>query len=159
MVCSFAAEVRSLQCRAVGIAVLIGGALCSDHVRRPCFHYGRQSETEAAEHPGQQWVSFYSGDATVAAASYGVGVGLAILRRRPHTRVYKWVGGAVAAVGSLLRVVAYMHWATDVLVGVAVGFALGFGPPLLLARMQPAPTATTQAGRKDDDDDDTLLAS
>ena len=100
--------------------------------QRPCFHYGRQNETEAEGHPKEQWVSFYSGDATFAAASYGAGLALAVVRRRNDIRALAWLGGAVALTGSLLRVVAFMHWMTDVLVGDVAGFLLGFGPPLLL---------------------------
>ena len=61
-------------------------------------------------HPAQQWVSFYSGDATSNAVCYGAGLALAIVRGRSaaHVRTLAWVGGAVTATGSLLRVAAYM---------------------------------------------------
>jgi len=129
---------QALQDAAI-VLVCVLGAIGANSVakvgarrQRPCFHYGRQGETEAAGRPAEQWVSFYSGDATIAAASCGAGLALALVRRRSHARALAWAAGAAALAGSLLRVVALMHWFTDVLVGCLAGFALGFGPPLLL---------------------------
>eukprot|EP01046_Picozoa_sp_COSAG06_P055843 COSAG06_NODE_10384_length_1690_cov_3.989315_2_plen_160_part_00 len=43
-----------------------------------------------------------------------------------------FVGGLVAGLGGLLRIVGYMHWATDVLTGAAFGTLCGYGLPVLL---------------------------
>ena len=75
-----------------------------------------------------------SGDATIAAVTFGAGLVLTAVRRRPHFRLQAWAGGAVAVTGSVLRVAAFMHWTTDVLVGDVVGCAVGFGLPLLVFR-------------------------
>jgi membrane-associated phospholipid phosphatase len=43
-----------------------------------------------------------------------------------------FAGGLVAGLGGLLRVVAYMHWATDVLMGAMFGTLCGYCLPALL---------------------------
>jgi membrane-associated phospholipid phosphatase len=116
--------------------------------QRPCFHYGKQGETEAANFPNEEWLSFFSGDATIAFVAFTSGLNLAKLRGRSyasaaHTSavaIFKYwkfsrmalAGGVFASLGALLRIVGYMHWTTDVLTGVLVGSACGWAGPLLL---------------------------
>ena len=84
--------------------------------------------------PGwQQWVSFYSGDTAMAWSFVGSGVALAQARgRRAVSGRLVRVGGGLAAVGSLLRIIGDMHWCSDVLVGVIMGWVVGWGLPTLL---------------------------
>jgi membrane-associated phospholipid phosphatase len=111
--------------------------------QRPCFHYGEASLTEAAEDPEEEWVSFFSGAATIAFVCFATGLCLAKLRNRSyssgtHRYAFRGVspmayfGALFASLGAVLRVVGYMHWMSDVLVGAFVGFIFGyFLPPLL----------------------------
>lgn len=57
---------------------------CVVRRQRPCFDDGMQSETEAAAHPNEQYVSFFSGDTTVAFVTFTVGLRLAQLRGRAY---------------------------------------------------------------------------
>jgi membrane-associated phospholipid phosphatase len=100
--------------------------------QRPAFHYGREANTEAAHHPGEEFVSFYSGDTTWAFAVASSAVTLSALRGHETTRYLAIGAGTLALAGGTMRVVADMHWATDVLVGAAAGTAVGVAVPLLL---------------------------
>jgi membrane-associated phospholipid phosphatase len=100
--------------------------------QRPSFHYGRESETEAADHPDEEFVSFYSGDTTWAFSIAASASTLAFLRRYEHA---EWIAvgtGVLALTGSVLRISADMHWATDVVAGAVAGTAIGIGIPVLL---------------------------
>jgi membrane-associated phospholipid phosphatase len=100
--------------------------------QRPAFHYGREDETEAADHPDEEFVSFYSADTTWAFSIAASASTLAFLRRYEHA---EWIAvgtGVLALTGSVLRISADMHWATDVLAGAAAGTAIGIGIPVLL---------------------------
>jgi hypothetical protein len=117
--------------------------------QRPCFHYGLQNESEVgllsqAGQAHEEFLSFFSGDATIAFVTYSAGVCLAHLRGRSyasssHPLAVKGVsplavvGGFFAWLGALLRVVAFMHWMTDVLMGVLVGSICGCLPLLLFS--------------------------
>lgn len=106
--------------------------------QRPAFHYGREDRTEAAGHSGEEFVSFYSGDTTWAWTLAASGTTLAYLHGYEHARWVAIGSGSLALVGSFLRMAADMHWFTDVLVGAAVGTAVGAGLPLLLHRREGA---------------------
>lgn len=93
--------------------------------QRPCYHFGRENQTEAANFPGQEWVSFYSGDTTIAWTGACIAAALAYLRGRTYTRKLRAVGWVVALTGSVLRLAADMHWATDVIVGGFAGVFFG----------------------------------
>jgi membrane-associated phospholipid phosphatase len=100
--------------------------------QRPAFHYGREADTEAADHPDEEFVSFYSGDTTWAFAIASSASTLAVLRHYEHA---EWIAvgtGVLALTGGVLRISADMHWATDVIVGAATGTAIGVGIPALL---------------------------
>lgn len=105
--------------------------------QRPCFHFGREASTQAADLAGwQQWVSFYSGDTAMAFSFVSTGVALTAARGRAiQARDLARVGGCLAAIGSVLRIVADMHWGTDVLVGCFMGCTVGGGLPTLLFRV------------------------
>jgi membrane-associated phospholipid phosphatase len=99
---------------------------------RPGFYYGRQAETEAADHPNERNLSFFSGDTSWAFSLAACGSTLAFLR---GYRAAPWIaagtGVAASAVG-LLRIAGDMHWATDVMTGAVVGTGIGIGLPVLL---------------------------
>ncbi len=120
---------------------------------RPCFYYNRQSETEAANSPNQQFVSFFSGDTSIAWVFSVGGVTLSKLRNYAHSSSsHPWsVKGvspmiiaavACASMGSFLRIVGYMHWTTDVIAGTLCGCAIGCLPRWLF----PSSAATAAAG-------------
>ena len=106
--------------------------------QRPAHHFDREDRTEAAEHPDEEFLSFYSGDTTWAWTLAGAGTSLAYLRGYRHARWVAIGSGTLAFVGSFLRMAADMHWLTDVLVGAAVGTAVGVGLPILLHRRRPS---------------------
>ena len=102
--------------------------------QRPCFHYHRQSQSEAWNSPGEQFVSFYSGDATIGAVT--VTTALVLLAMQGYSvrgPVAAW-GVAIALCGGLLRVVADMHWMTDALLGSFSGLVCGVALPMLVHR-------------------------
>jgi len=70
----------------VGIAGANSIAKISARRQRPSFHFGRASETEAAGHPDEEFVSFYSGDTTWAFSIAASASTLAFLRRYEHAR-------------------------------------------------------------------------
>ena len=104
--------------------------------QRPAFYYDRQHLTEAAHHPDEEFISFYSGDTTWAFTLAATGTTLAYLRGYKHARWVAVSTGSLAFIGSFLRMSADMHWMTDVLVGAGVGTAVGVGLPLALHRRE-----------------------
>jgi membrane-associated phospholipid phosphatase len=100
--------------------------------QRPCFYYGLENLTEVYDNPSEQFVSFYSGDATIAFSTFGTGILLAIARNRFYVKIYSNLGFILAFTGAFLRIVAFMHWTTDVLTGIVTGFLIGFGVPYLI---------------------------
>jgi membrane-associated phospholipid phosphatase len=99
--------------------------------QRPCFYYDAVEGTEGAEYASytEEFVSFYSGDATAAFSSFGTGLALVIARTRPYVKLYGIIGFIIAFTGSFLRIVSFMHWTTDVIAGCLIGFIFGFGIP------------------------------
>ena len=102
--------------------------------QRPCYHFGREGETEAALLPNQQWVSCYSGDTAMAWSFIVAAVALAAARGRTNAAELAKLGAKLAGIGSVLRVVGLMHWTTDVLLGVFFGCLIGGGVPTLVFR-------------------------
>ncbi|TNE84764.1 MAG: phosphatase PAP2 family protein [Deltaproteobacteria bacterium] len=102
--------------------------------QRPAYHFGREDNTEAADHPGEEFLSFYSGDTTWAFAFASSASTLAWLRGYRHAPLATGILGGLALTGGLLRMSADMHWASDVLVGLVTGTAFGVGLPLALHR-------------------------
>ena len=106
--------------------------------QRPCYYYGRSNETEGYlidKVSAQEWKSFWSGD-TSSGWSFVVAA-VVLLHLRSRTDAARKVavrGGALATIGSLLRIAGFMHWLTDVLAGFVCGCLCGAGLPLLLWR-------------------------
>jgi|EP01043_Picozoa_sp_COSAG02_P007084 membrane-associated phospholipid phosphatase len=115
--------------------------------QRPCYHFGRENETEAIIFAGQEWVSFYSGDSAMAFSLYSAALALIVARgwRAPAVKLSK-IGAVVASIGSFLRIVGFMHWFTDVVVGVVVGLVIGFGLPTVLFAEAPKDALARAAG-------------
>jgi hypothetical protein len=114
--------------------------------QRPAFYYDREEDSEAADHPAEEFVSFYSGDTTWAFAIASSASTLAFLRRYEHA---EWIAvgtGALALTGGVLRISADMHWATDVLVGAAAGTAIGIAIPVLLHSRKHSVAVVPSAG-------------
>jgi len=80
-------------------------------------------------------VSFFSGHSAISATSAGL-----VCVEHQYLHLYGGAGDALACAGALgamtatglLRIASDNHWATDVAVGYLVGFASGYGLPLLL---------------------------
>lgn len=106
--------------------------------QRPAFHYGVQGDTEAASHPDEENLSFFSVDTSEAFAVAACGATLAYLH---DYEIAPWVlggGAALATTSGVLRISADMHWASDVITGALVGTAVGVSVPLLLHRRRTA---------------------
>ena len=87
---------------------------------------------------GEEWLSFYSGDTALGFSLYAAALALLVARGWDgQARKLSRFGGPVALVGAFLRIVGFMHWFTDVLVGVIFGVLIGFGLPTLLFSEEP----------------------
>lgn len=97
---------------------------------RPCWWFGLEQLTEAIngnQHHdiNDKWVSFFSGDTTcVWAAVFSLFFFTQFIYET--NRIGKWIFGTIvvtlALIGSIFRVLALMHWFTDVLTAIAVVF-------------------------------------
>jgi len=122
---------------------------------RPFVAHCREKgkENEGDDFPckaGGTTLSFLSGHAMTSFVSAG-------LMCAHHARLPLYGGGAgdiaacagmlaSATTTSVLRIVADKHYTSDVLLGAVLGFAFGFGFPMLLhyrGEAKPAPTATS----------------
>jgi membrane-associated phospholipid phosphatase len=102
--------------------------------RRPAFHYGRSRFGEFVVDPLEEFLSFPSGDTSIAFSVASSATTIAFLRGYAEAP-YVLAGGATLATGvALLRVAADVHWSTDVLAGAVLGTLVGMGVPLLLHR-------------------------
>jgi membrane-associated phospholipid phosphatase len=102
--------------------------------RRPAFHYGRSRFGEFVVDPLEEFLSFPSGDTSIAFSVASSATTIAFLRGYSEAP-YVLAGGATLATGvALLRVAADVHWSTDVLAGAVLGTLVGMGVPLLLHR-------------------------
>lgn len=102
--------------------------------QRPGVHFGRVRDIEASHAPIEHYLSFFSGDTAWAFVFGATAAALAHQRGYRHARVVAQVGAALGVGTALLRVAADMHWMTDVLMGAAVGTAVGVGLPSLFHR-------------------------
>jgi len=100
--------------------------------QRPAFHFGVEDQTEAAGHPDEEFVSFYSGDTTWAFALASSSTTLSFLRDHDWAPITGISTGVLALTGGALRVTADMHWTTDVIAGAVAGTAIGVALPLAL---------------------------
>jgi membrane-associated phospholipid phosphatase len=102
--------------------------------RRPAFHYGRSRFGEFVVDPLEEFLSFPSGDTSIAFSVASSATTIAFLRGYAEAP-YVLAGSATLATGvALLRVAADVHWSTDVLAGAVLGTLVGMGVPLLLHR-------------------------
>ncbi len=93
--------------------------------------------------PADHYLSFFSGHSTWAFGLATAAGTVASLRGHQKAWLTWLVGLPIAATTALLRLAADKHWATDVLVGSAVGAAFGAGLPLIFhGRMEGAPPVT-----------------
>ena len=117
--------------------------------QRPCYEYNLQNITEAGLGFNEQYLSFFSGDATIAFVTFTAGICLAQLRNRSYVRIYfqccrdyisiplmSFIAGFFASLGAFLRIVGFMHWTTDVLTGVFVGSMCGTGLPMIVFKIK-----------------------
>ncbi len=100
--------------------------------QRPAFYYGRADRTEAANHPGEEFLSFYSGDTNWAWTLAATSTVLAYQRGYQYAQYVGIATGSLAAIGSIMRIMGDMHWASDVLVGAVAGTVIGASVPMLL---------------------------
>jgi membrane-associated phospholipid phosphatase len=100
--------------------------------QRPAFHYRRLTSCEYADFPGQENVSFFSGDTSVAFALASSASTLSFQRGYRSAPYVTAASALLASATAVLRVRADVHWATDVMTGALVGTAIGIAAPLLL---------------------------
>jgi hypothetical protein len=82
--------------------------------------------------PGDKYdrnLSFFSGHATFAFALAASSSELLLSQNAPHARTYAFVAYGAAATTAYLRVAADRHFASDALVGAAVGTLVGWAIP------------------------------
>ena len=122
---------------------------------RPCYHFGLENQTEAVRegnidfNVNDKWVSFFSGDTTaVWSALVSLFLISDILRapfaqngRTNKIRVAVGISVVVLTViGSTFRIMALMHWCSDVLTAIAVVFGCAFLERILFCTLFPKPT-------------------
>lgn len=100
--------------------------------QRPAFHYGVQGETEYANQPDEANLSFFSADSSVAFSIAASGATLAYLHGYESAPWLLGGGALFATTAGVMRIIADMHWATDVITGALVGAGFGVSVPLLL---------------------------
>jgi membrane-associated phospholipid phosphatase len=89
--------------------------------------------------PNDARLSFFSGHTSFSFALATSAATVMTLRGYRHAWVAWVVGMPLAAATAVLRLAADKHWASDVLVGMAVGAGLGAGIPLLFhGRVSPS---------------------
>jgi membrane-associated phospholipid phosphatase len=101
---------------------------------RPYVHVLSPEERSARELSPDVNSSFFSGHASVSFAM-AVAAGTVATLRGSRWAPFIWVVGlSLASLAAYSRVAADLHYATDVVVGVAFGSLVGFGVPYLLHR-------------------------
>ena len=113
--------------------------------KRPAFYYGREGSSEFAEHPGEENVSFFSGDTSLPFAATASAATVGFMRGYPSAPYIAVAGGVLSAAVAVMRVRADVHWPSDVLTGALVGTAVGIAVPLLL---HPRAQASSTAGER-----------
>jgi membrane-associated phospholipid phosphatase len=101
--------------------------------QRPDAH-ARATADPLTPHATGDNLSFFSGHATLAFALATSAGTVASMRGHRLAPVMWACGLALATTGGYLRIAADRHYATDVLVGAAVGSAVGFAVPYLAHR-------------------------
>lgn len=113
--------------------------------RRPAFYYGRAGSTEFSDKPGEENVSFFSGDTSLPFAATASAATIGFMRGYPSAPYVAVAGGVLSAAVAVMRVRADVHWPSDVITGALVGTAVGVAVPLLL---HPRAQASTTVGER-----------
>lgn len=100
--------------------------------RRPAFYYGRSQYTEFASSENEQYLSFFSGDTSIAFVSASAASTLSFMRGYRSAPYVTASSAVLATAVGLMRVGADVHWPSDVLTGAVVGTSVGIALPLLL---------------------------
>ncbi len=109
---------------------------------RPYTIGATPEELAGAKDPKDHYLSFFSGHSTFAfglAVSAGM---VATLRGYRHAWLAWAVGLPLAATTALLRLAADKHWASDILVGLAVGAGTAVAIPLVFHGREQAPAVS-----------------
>jgi membrane-associated phospholipid phosphatase len=132
------------------LVVAEAAALSADLTQATKYAVARRRP--GALHGGPDWthgpdddLSFFSGHTSLASSIVAAAGTVSALRGYPSAP-WVWAGGAALAAGAgWLRMAGDAHWLTDVLVGAAVGTAVGVAVPRLLHPRQGAPAAGASA--------------
>jgi membrane-associated phospholipid phosphatase len=108
-------------------------------VRRPRPYLYNSAVPATAYHPDDDDLSFWSGHtANTAALTFGCAALVQHSNAPPEAKTATWIGAAVApAAMGYLRVRAGRHFPTDVVVGYAMGAAVGLLVPMLHRSTRP----------------------
>jgi membrane-associated phospholipid phosphatase len=138
------------------ITVIVGEVILVDSIKQ-LLHRARPTFSPITEHLGP---SFPSGHSATAAALYAATALVLSRRRSPRTRALLAAGAAAIAVGvACSRVMLDVHWMSDVVAGLAFGWAwfsvcaiafggrfLSFGAPVEQAARATPPAGATRRG-------------
>lgn len=100
--------------------------------RRPAFHYRRSAFTEFSQVKREAYLSFFSGDTSMAFVAASASTTISYLRGYSVAPYVAVSSGVLATTTALMRVGADVHWPTDVITGAVVGASVGILVPLLL---------------------------
>jgi membrane-associated phospholipid phosphatase len=122
---------------------------------RPCYHFGLENQTEAVRegnidfNVNDKWVSFFSGDTTAVWSALVSLFLISDILQAPFaqnglTNVIRVAVGisvvVLTVIGSTFRIMALMHWCSDVLTAIAVVFGCAFLERVLFCTLFPKPT-------------------
>jgi membrane-associated phospholipid phosphatase len=132
-----ARELFWMDAEAYAVTLLVTNLTKRLAVRRRPYAAPCSNDSSYVGHCGsrEENLSFFSGHSAIS----GTSAGLACAQHQ-YLRLYGGAGDALACGGALaamtatglLRIASDNHWASDVAVGYLVGFASGYGLPLLL---------------------------
>ena len=125
---------------AVGATLLLTD-LTKKAVGRQRPRVAHRSAVQSPTHGREDNLSFYSGHTSLAFSIAASAATVAFLRRYRAAPHFAVVGGLSALATGLLRIAADAHWATDVMVGMVVGTAIGVLMPYLLHGRAGGPVA------------------
>jgi membrane-associated phospholipid phosphatase len=98
---------------------------------RPFVHALPLERKPQTDHPYGNNVSFFSGHASEVFALATASGTISTMRGYRYAPLTWSAGGVIAITTAYLRLAADKHWLTDVVVGAAVGAAIGFATPYL----------------------------
>lgn len=108
---------------------------------RPFVHAMPEADKGKTSRPNDNNVSFFSGHTTLTFALATAAGTVSSMHKRPYAPLVWGTGLSLAAGTGYLRIAADKHYATDVLVGMIVGSAVGVGLPLAFHSPADAPAA------------------